>query len=47
MTTPAPRNYTEKPTSQLSQLTRPPVRNLLTLAFLARTTAAVLPSPCY
>lgn len=43
MTTPAPRNYTENPTSLFSQLTRPPVRNLLTLAFLARTTAAVLP----
>ncbi|MFE7113485.1 MFS transporter [Streptomyces sp. NPDC057575] len=43
MTAPAAHSRPEKPTSALRQLARPPVRGLLTLALLARTTAAVLP----
>ncbi|MFF4323855.1 MFS transporter [Streptomyces sp. NPDC001568] len=42
MTAPAAPGHRKTP-SALRQLTRPPVRGLLTLAFLARTTAAVLP----
>ncbi|GAA1305984.1 hypothetical protein GCM10009647_025000 [Streptomyces sanglieri] len=43
MTVPATHGRPEKPASALRQLVRPPVRGLLTLALLARTTAAVLP----
>lgn len=40
---PAAHNHRKEPTGVLHLLLRPPVRGLLTLAFLARTTAAVLP----
>ncbi|MER6523113.1 MFS transporter [Streptomyces sp. NPDC001553] len=43
MTGPAAHNHRKEPTGVLRPLLRPPVRGLLTLAFLARTTAAVLP----
>ncbi|MFD6280976.1 MFS transporter [Streptomyces sp. NPDC060209] len=43
MTAPATHTRPQKPARVLRQLARPPVRGLLTLAFLARTAAAVLP----
>ncbi|MGW9121166.1 MFS transporter [Streptomyces sp. NPDC055663] len=43
MTAPATHSRPGKPASALRHLARPPVRGLLTLALLARTTAAVLP----
>lgn len=43
MTAPAAHNHRKEPTGVLRPLLRPPVRGLLTLAFLARTTVAVLP----
>ncbi|MFF3020043.1 MFS transporter [Streptomyces sp. NPDC057939] len=43
MNAPTARGHHKAPPSTLRLLTRPPVRGLLTLALLARTTAAVLP----
>ncbi|MGW9369624.1 MFS transporter [Streptomyces xanthophaeus] len=43
MTAPAAHRHPKQPAGTLRLLARPPVRGLLTLAFCARTTAAVLP----